>query len=50
MRLVLQVYEDTSGLTVGDTVIRSGKVCWRASHTMGQRMSARPLRRGKCPF
>lgn len=23
----IQVYEDTSGLTVGDSVIRSGKVC-----------------------
>lgn len=24
----IQVYEDTSGLTVGDPVTRSGKVCW----------------------
>lgn len=23
----IQVYEDTSGLTVGDPVVRSGKVC-----------------------
>ena len=23
----IQVYEDTSGLTVGDVVVRSGKVC-----------------------
>ena len=32
--LCLQVYEDTSGLTVGDPVIRSGKV----SQPLGIRM------------